>query len=110
MMHGRGKSDAAIVAVKPTNKAEPSAAELVEPRAVAKGNADQRSTGRMQSRGTVEQGLARIRQVCRQTPKVGAVCPNRARTDLCGGCSAMSIPTATEPLGTVWRWMLCLAR
>ena len=41
MMHGRGKSDSAIVAVKPTNKAEPSAAEPVEPRAGAKGNASQ---------------------------------------------------------------------
>ena len=30
MMHGRGKSDEAIVAVKPANKAERSAAELVE--------------------------------------------------------------------------------
>jgi hypothetical protein len=27
MMHGRGKSDSAIVAVKPANKAEPLAAE-----------------------------------------------------------------------------------
>ena len=33
MMHGRGKSDFAIVAVKPANKAEQSAAELVEQRA-----------------------------------------------------------------------------
>ena len=39
MMHGRGKSDEAIVAVKPANKAERSAAELVERRAEAKGNA-----------------------------------------------------------------------
>ena len=30
----------------------------------------------------------------RQTPEVGAVCPNWARTDLCGGRSAMSVPTA----------------
>jgi hypothetical protein len=37
MMHGRGKSDSAIVAVKPANKAVPTAAELVEPRAGAKG-------------------------------------------------------------------------
>ena len=36
MMHGRGKSDEAIVAVKPANKAERSAAELVERRAEAK--------------------------------------------------------------------------
>ena len=39
MMHGRRKSDSVVVAVKPTNKAERSAAEPVEPRAVAKGNA-----------------------------------------------------------------------
>ena len=32
MMHGREKSDEAIVAVKPANKAERSAAELVEQR------------------------------------------------------------------------------
>ena len=43
MMHGRGKSDEAIVAMKPTNKAERSAAEPVERRAEAKGNASQQS-------------------------------------------------------------------
>jgi hypothetical protein len=32
--------------------------------------------------------------LCRHTPKVGAVCPNWARTDLCGGRSVMSVPTA----------------
>ncbi len=31
---------------------------------------------------------------CRQIPEVGAVCPNRARTDLCGGCRVTGIPTA----------------
>jgi hypothetical protein len=44
MMHGPEKSDSAIVAGKPTNKAERSAAELVEPKAETKGNADQQST------------------------------------------------------------------
>ncbi len=39
MMHGHEKSDLAIVAGKPTNKAERSAAELVERRAGTKGNA-----------------------------------------------------------------------
>jgi hypothetical protein len=39
MMHGHEKSDLALVAVKPTNKAERFAAELVERRAEAKGNA-----------------------------------------------------------------------
>ena len=37
MMHEREKSDPAVVAVKPTNKAERSAAEPVEPRAGAEG-------------------------------------------------------------------------
>jgi hypothetical protein len=32
--------------------------------------------------------------ICRHPPKVGAVCPNRARTDLCGGRPAMDVPTA----------------
>jgi hypothetical protein len=40
MMHGREKSDTAIVAGKPTNKAVPTAAEPVKPRAGAKGNAN----------------------------------------------------------------------
>jgi len=37
MMYGHEKSDPAIVAVKPTNKAERSAAELAEPRAGTEG-------------------------------------------------------------------------
>lgn len=41
MMNGPEKSDSAIVAGKPTNKAERSAAELVEQRAGTKGNAGQ---------------------------------------------------------------------
>src|SRR6185436_18506257 len=69
MMHGRGESDSAIVAGKPTNKAERSAAESVEPRAGAEGNASQQSTGRAQYRGTVSQALARIRQAARQRRK-----------------------------------------
>ena len=32
--------------------------------------------------------------LCRQTPEVGAECPNWARSDLCGGRSAMGVPTA----------------
>ena len=69
MTHGRGESDFAVVAGKPTNKAERSAAEPVEPRAEAEGNANQQSTGRAQSRGTVSQALARIRQAARQRKK-----------------------------------------
>src|ERR1700736_5612878 len=69
MMHGREKSDSAIVAVKPTNKAVPTAAEPVEPRAGAKGNARQRSTLRTQGRERVTQALGRVRQAARQRKK-----------------------------------------
>jgi hypothetical protein len=55
MMHGRGKSDEAIVAGKRANKAEQSAAEPVERRAEAEGNAGALGTGRMPSRETVTQ-------------------------------------------------------
>jgi RNA-directed DNA polymerase len=66
MMHAREKSDLAIVAGKLANSVEPSTAELVEPRAGAKENASQQSTGRAQSRGTVSQALERIRQAARE--------------------------------------------
>ena len=62
MMHGREKSDSAIVAVKPTNKAVPTAAEPAEPRAGAKGSARQQSTHRTQ-------GRERVRQAARQRKK-----------------------------------------
>jgi len=69
MMYDREKSDPAIVAVKPTNKAGQPAAELAEPRAGAEGNVNQQSTGRAQYRGTVSQALRRIRQAARQRKK-----------------------------------------
>src|SRR5437588_867346 len=69
MTHGGGKSDSAIVATKPTNKAGQPAAEPVEPRAGTKGNASQQSTRRTQDRESVTQALERIRQVARQRKK-----------------------------------------
>jgi RNA-directed DNA polymerase len=65
MMHGRGESDSAIVAAKPTNKAGQLDAELVERRAGAEGNASQQSTHRAQYRVRVSQALERIRHVAR---------------------------------------------
>ena len=62
MMRGHEKSDSVTVAAKPANKAEQSAAELMEQRAGTKGNANQQSTCRTQSRGSVSQALERIRQ------------------------------------------------
>jgi RNA-directed DNA polymerase len=73
-MHEREKSDPAIGAGKPTNKAEASAhaehgvsdaAELVEQRAGAKGNADEQSTHRTQGRERVSQALDRVRKAAR---------------------------------------------
>jgi len=79
MMHGHEKSDSVIVAAKPANKvahpaveqsaAEPTTAEPVEPRAETKGNADQQSTCRAQSRISVSQALERIRKVARERKK-----------------------------------------
>src|SRR5437588_10821367 len=78
MMHGHEKSDLAIVAGKPANKAEQptaeastgaSAAEPVERRAGTKGNAGQQSTCRAQNRISVSQALERIRQFAVTHPR-----------------------------------------
>src|SRR5450759_883306 len=69
MMHGREKSDLVVVAVKLTNKAEQSAAELVEPRTGTKGNAGQQSTRRAQDRVSVSQALSRVRKAAKQRKK-----------------------------------------
>src|SRR5882757_6533330 len=68
-MYEPEKSDAVVVAVKPTNKAERSAAEPVEPRTATKGNAGQQSTRRAQDRVSVSQALERVRQAARQKKK-----------------------------------------
>jgi RNA-directed DNA polymerase len=77
MMHGDGTSDAAIVAGKPANKAERSAAEPVERRAATKGNADQQSTCRTLCRTGVTQALDRIRQIanCRASTHLAVTHP-----------------------------------
>src|SRR6266540_962604 len=62
MMHGRERASSDPTAGKPTNKAVSTAAEPVERRAEAKGNASQQSTRRTQSRVIVSQALERIRQ------------------------------------------------
>src|ERR1700720_3398078 len=79
MMNGHEKSDFAIVAVKPTNKAEHSAAEQstaelfaaepVEPRAETKRNAGQQSTCGTQGQISVSQALERIRRVAKERKK-----------------------------------------
>ena len=81
MMYGMKKSDEAIVPLKAANKGAQAPAESPEGRASTKGNSRDQSTLRTQGRDGVSQAVKRIRQaatraVCRQPPKVGAVCVN----------------------------------
>ena len=115
MMHGSEKSDPVIVAGKPTNKAERSAAELVEPRTGTKGNADRQSTHWTQSQARVSQALERIRQVVAVThPRweklwggaAEVVAPSSSiRTD--GGCPVPQVNdlsrsmTVFDPISTL---------
>jgi RNA-directed DNA polymerase len=68
-MNDPEKSDSGIVATKPTNKAGRPVAEPAEPRPGTKGNADQQSTHRTQSRARVTQALDRVRKAARQSKK-----------------------------------------
>ena len=104
MMHGREKSDLAIVAVKPANKAKEAhrggicgggRSGVGGAKGGAKGNAHQQNTYWAQNQARVTQALERIRQLVRHTPEVGAVCGKAARTVLCGGRDENRVPTAT---------------
>jgi len=106
MMHEPEKSDSAVVATKPANKAGQPVAELVERRAGTGRNANQLSTCRTQNRESVSQALGRVRQVAtirgfRQILSVGAGCLNWARPDLCGGRPVMAVPTAKTKIGAL---------
>src|SRR6202166_5018714 len=104
MMHGRGKSDEAIVALKPANKAERSAAEQVERRAEAKGNVCQRSRAGLSTGLGVLSSLARIRTIAsamarldpRWKPYAG-----KLHVRICAGgeeqSSSLPRPTAPRP-------------
>jgi RNA-directed DNA polymerase len=68
VMHGREKSDPAIVARKSANAAA-QAAERMEPRAGAEENANWQSTCRAQDRESVSQALERVRTVAQAKQK-----------------------------------------
>jgi len=70
MMHDHEKSDSSEVAKKPANKADLSAAEPVERREGAKGNAEQSDMLRTPSRECMPQGLDRVRTAARLDGKV----------------------------------------
>ena len=95
MMHDPEKSDSSIGATKPANNPGSPGAELVERRGEAEGNTLKPPTRRTQGRGSASPGLVSVYgKHRRQSPKVGAECPKWARSDLCGGRSVMSVPTA----------------
>src|SRR5438093_8962431 len=106
MMHGHEKSDPAIVAVKPANKAKKStaeasagkvAAEPGERRAGTKGNASQQSTCRAQSRISVSQALERIRQFAVTHTRGGSrMRESRTYGSVRGACDETHVPTATK--------------
>jgi len=95
--HALEESDRAIVSMNQTNKEERSSAEPGERRARAKENIVQSDTIPTQSGEMRVPRIARCASssISRQSSKVGAVCGNAARTVLCGGRSAMIVPTAT---------------
>lgn len=66
MMYGPEKSDSAIVAMKPANKAEISVTERVEPRAGTQGNTNHPRIRRTQRRGSMSPGVERVRQAAKQ--------------------------------------------
>jgi hypothetical protein len=91
MMHGPEKSDSAIVVGKSTNKAERSAAELVEQRTGPRGMRANEARWTL-SQISVSQVLARIRQRSASIPEVGAVCGKAACTDPRRGARGNSRP------------------
>ena len=68
-MNGQGTSDRPVVPTKPPNNAGTTAAEAVEGRGLAKGNADQQNTRRTQCRVSVPSALDRVREVARRDKK-----------------------------------------
>ncbi len=68
-MNDQEKSELPIRATKPANKAEQSAAESVEQRGSAKGNAIETTTRRTPSRESVSPGLDRVRQTAKGNRK-----------------------------------------
>ena len=93
-------SDRAVVPMKlPNKEAQLASAEVVEGRAWTKENVAELYTSPTQSGEVRVPGVTRRARSGKfaSTPssKVRAVCGNAARTDLCGGRSAMAVPTAT---------------
>ena len=102
-MYADEKSDEAVVPRKRPNKGRQLPAEVVEGRASPEGNSRQAAVVRTLSRVTTSIRLAAVRRsacgfqlrAADVRPEGRARCVSSARRDLCGGRSAMSVPTAT---------------
>src|SRR3954462_15904120 len=103
MMHGREKSDSAIVAAKPPNGAGVTAEEGVERRAGAEGIEGRDHTHRAQDRESVSRGLDRVRHVARTRKKerFTALLPHAAAEGL------RSVLSGPRPLGPFWTRRTC---
>jgi hypothetical protein len=102
MMHGPEKSDPVIVAAKPTNNAERSAAELVERRAGTKGNASQQSTHQAQNWTARVTGAGTHTAGCRHTRGGSRMRESRTYGSV-RGRRAISVPTANSAMSAVGR-------
>ena len=108
MMHGREKSDPAIVAVKPANKVAPhcgavrggvSRSEVGGAKGVDQGECGLAKHALDSAPGSRVTGARTHRAIpCRLDPRWGAVCGKAARTALCGGREVTRVPTASGPL------------
>jgi retron-type reverse transcriptase len=70
MTNDSKKSESSIIAMKSANKAAMTVAESAERREDTKGNAGTATTRRTQSRESVSSGLARVRQLAKEQPKL----------------------------------------
>jgi len=103
-MYADEKSDEVVVPRKRPNKGRQLPAEVVEGRASPEGNSQQAAVVRTLSRVTTLIQLVAVRRnACGSKsraadvrPEGGARCVSSARRDLCGGRSAMTVPTATR--------------
>ena len=91
------ESDRAVVPVKQPNQEAQASAEVVEGRVRTKEHTSQNHTPPAQYGNWRVPGFGGRAPCFILTPssEVGAVCGNAARTDLCGGRPAMTVPTAT---------------
>jgi RNA-directed DNA polymerase len=104
-MNDRRDSDSRVVPAKPANKAEESAAELVEGRRLDKGNASQQNACRTQSRVvSASSALERVRQVAAKDrdAKFAALLHHVDVDRLRGAYRALSPKAAAGVDGETW--------